>query len=167
MGDADIFISKLDNLGNFVWATTAGGIGYDYSSSVALNAGGDVYVAGGFRPPSISFGSNTLVNASSTGNNFDVFIAKIGTTITGMESVKADDGISVYPNPSNGKFTLRSKGIINRIEICNLLGAKVYSDTNFNRQTSNEIDLTGYAQGIYLIKIHTGTNIYNKKVVVQ
>jgi hypothetical protein len=45
----DVFISKLDANGNFVWAKSIGGKYSDYSRSIAIDALGDVYCAGGFQ----------------------------------------------------------------------------------------------------------------------
>ncbi|MBO2010264.1 hypothetical protein [Hymenobacter negativus] len=40
-------------------------------------AGTSLYVAGGFKSPTASFGSNTLTNADASGNSNDVFLVKL------------------------------------------------------------------------------------------
>lgn len=164
------FISKLDNLGNFIWANSIVGAtgGTQYSgvscASIALDAADNAYVTGYFNTPSVSFGSIKLTKTGSSPG----FIARLGDITTGIERVmKSDDGFSVYPNPTNGKFTIKSDGTVSTIEIYNLSGARVYSDFNSKKQTSNEIDLSGYAKGIYLVKIYDGKKMYSRKVVVQ
>jgi hypothetical protein len=169
IGSGDIFVSKLDKLGNFVWAESVGGTGDDRcgSSSIHLDELGNIYLSGGFASPSISFGSTTLLNASNTGAN-DIFIAKLGKPITtGVTSVANINSFSVYPNPINGKFTISNNSNISSIEIFNLSGTRVYSDFKFKKQTLSEIDLTGYAKGIYLVKIYDGTKSQSRKVIVQ
>ena len=47
-GNADIFISKLDSFGNFVWAKSAGGISYDAGASVTTDTFGTIYCTGSF-----------------------------------------------------------------------------------------------------------------------
>lgn len=47
-GQRDIFISKLDPAGNFIWAKQMGGTDYDHSWSLALDAAGNVYTTGEF-----------------------------------------------------------------------------------------------------------------------
>jgi hypothetical protein len=81
--------------------------------------------------------------------------------------------ISIYPNPNNGKFTLKSNNI-NSIEIYNMLGNKVYTLNDFKRQTtnwtgqaSNEIDLSNFQKGIYFVKIYDGQKTQTKKIVIQ
>ena len=89
-------------------------------------------------------------------------------TISDVNDVKAEDGnFNVYPNPSSGKFTVSSKSTIDAIEIYNLLGERVYSDSKFTQQTSNEIDLSNQGKGIYIINIYAGKNRHTRKIVVQ
>jgi hypothetical protein len=45
-GGNDIFVSKLDALGNFVWAFSIGGLGGDLGFSITTDATGNVYVTG-------------------------------------------------------------------------------------------------------------------------
>lgn len=47
-GADDAYVSKLDANGNFVWALRIGGSSINYSKSVAVDAAGNVYVAGYF-----------------------------------------------------------------------------------------------------------------------
>jgi hypothetical protein len=48
-GSNDIFISKLDINGNFVWVKSIGGTGMDYGYSIALDELGNVYTTGFFH----------------------------------------------------------------------------------------------------------------------
>jgi hypothetical protein len=77
-GDKDIFISKLDAMGNFLWAKSMGGINIDWGNSIALDGAGNVYTTGFFEG-SADFdpgaGSNIL---STTGEgDFDLYISKL------------------------------------------------------------------------------------------
>ncbi len=47
-GKTDIFISKLDASGNFVWAKSMGGILEDEGKSIATDAAGNIYITGFF-----------------------------------------------------------------------------------------------------------------------
>ena len=48
-GTYDMFISKLDSSGNFIWAKQLGGTGADAAgASIAVDADGNVYTTGGF-----------------------------------------------------------------------------------------------------------------------
>jgi hypothetical protein len=76
--------------------------------------------------------------------------------------------ISVFPNPSNGKFNVdidRSNSSV--IDIYNLMGSKVYSAQIAKGQTTTEIDLSNSAKGIYFVNVFDGTDNYTKKIIVQ
>ena len=89
-------------------------------------------------------------------------------TVLGINELKMQDAcITVYPNPTSGKFTISSQSNINAVEIYDLLGELIYSDFKFNGQTSTEIDLSNHCKGIYIVNNHSGKKIYNCKIVVQ
>ncbi len=49
LGFDDIFVSKLDSAGNFVWALQMGGTDYERGNSIVVGAGGDIYITGTFK----------------------------------------------------------------------------------------------------------------------
>jgi len=71
-GGPDIFITKLDANGNFLWAAQAGGTDGGEGAGIATDGLGNSIVTGLFAGTA-TFGDTTL---SSTGN-FDIFITKI------------------------------------------------------------------------------------------
>ncbi|MEZ6049598.1 MAG: FG-GAP-like repeat-containing protein, partial [Planctomycetaceae bacterium] len=48
-GARDVFVTKLDSSGNFIWAKSFAGQGDDYARDVIVNSTGDVYLTGNFR----------------------------------------------------------------------------------------------------------------------
>jgi uncharacterized protein (DUF2249 family) len=68
-GFGDIFISKMDTAGNFVWARQIGRESYDQGNSIALDASGNIYVSGFFSMDSTDFdpgpGFHYLLNPNS------------------------------------------------------------------------------------------------------
>jgi hypothetical protein len=48
LGNSDMFISKLDASGNFVWAKQIGGLYNDLAYAIALDGAGNVYATGSF-----------------------------------------------------------------------------------------------------------------------
>jgi len=77
-GLSDIFVSKLDNNGNFIWASQAGGEGEDQAYSLAVGHQSKVYLTGSFEK-SAKFGDALL---STQGyNNRNIFITKLSPII--------------------------------------------------------------------------------------
>jgi hypothetical protein len=76
-GASDVFLAKYDSSGNAIWAkkplnTTS----YDQGAGVATDKNANIYLAGSFRSPIITFGSYTLTNTNSGGVNNNIFLVK-------------------------------------------------------------------------------------------
>jgi hypothetical protein len=80
----------------------------------------------------------------------------------------SNENISIYPNPSTGKFTIElSEDITSDIEIFNMLGSKIYSLKRENNNTRYEIDLTDQPAGIYMVNVTVNGERITKKVILQ
>ncbi len=73
-GSDDVFVTKMDQAGNFVWARSAGGLSVDRGVAIAVDASENVYVTGSYYSTA-TFGGTTL---TASGDQADVFIAKLG-----------------------------------------------------------------------------------------
>ena len=107
---------------------------------------------------------NNCINSSS--QNVAVEIC------TGIKSTTLIADFSIHPNPSKGVFILslsqaESKDV--NINITNILGQKVFSKSfkEDNGNLKEEIDLTEYEQGIYLMNIIVGTDLISKKIIIE
>jgi hypothetical protein len=73
-GTFDVFVAKLDAQGNWLWARRGGGSNEDGINSLAVEAGGNVYITGLVQGGAATFGPFTTT--SSLGNA-DVLVAKL------------------------------------------------------------------------------------------
>lgn len=75
---------------------------------------------------------------------------------------------SIAPNPNDGKFIISfpSGAPQQDIEVTDLWGRSVFRKTG-NTSSSVEVDLSGEAKGIYLVKVTSGGQQYIQQVVVQ
>jgi hypothetical protein len=81
-GSNDIYISKLDSDGNYVWAKRIGGGGYDVPQSIAIDSLGNVYTIGSFNPANGFFSETVDFDpgvgvANLTSLYTDIFISKL------------------------------------------------------------------------------------------
>jgi len=76
-GGSDIFLSKFDSSGTFLWARTWGGSDYDTGNAAVMDESGYSYVAGYFRGTSVDFNPDPAADDlhSSIGDR-DAFLSK-------------------------------------------------------------------------------------------
>jgi uncharacterized repeat protein (TIGR01451 family) len=78
-GVDDIFVSKLDALGNFVWAKKMGGSSQDRGLSATVDSMGNVYTTGFFYGTVDFDPSAGIANLISSGQN-DIFVQKLNAS---------------------------------------------------------------------------------------
>jgi len=79
--------------------------------------------------------------------------------------------LSIYPNPSNGKITLEMNEVNNdryNVTINNLLGQTVYAiEKDINGFFTEDIDITEFGKGTYLITFSNSSSIVTEKLVIE
>lgn len=82
----------------------------------------------------------------------------VGMMLLGLDETLAGNEFKVYPNPNDGKFNLSfnlEKRANVKIRVANMLGQVVYENLliNFEGIHAEEVDLTNYAKGQYVINV--------------
>jgi hypothetical protein len=108
-GGFDVFISKLNNAGDFVWAKQLGGSSSDFGNSIAVDASGNVYTCGFFMSTADFDPGPGLSNINSAGN-YDVFISKLDAAgafvwAKGIGGPDFDQGYSVAADGAGNVYT--------------------------------------------------------------
>ena len=75
-GGNDVFVSKLDSAGNFVWAVRFGSSGGEIAYGIAVDGSGNVYTTGYFSG-TVDFDPGAGTSNLTTGGGNDVFISKL------------------------------------------------------------------------------------------
>lgn len=76
-GIEDIFISKLDSSGNFVWAKAIGGLSEDVGIGISLYSSGNIYTTGWFQG-TVDFDPGPgMLELTSNNNSYDIYISKL------------------------------------------------------------------------------------------
>ncbi|GEM_PF-3081567 len=110
------------------------------------------------------------INITVTDTNGCIGYDMINITVVsgaGIEEELSGD-MSIYPNPTEGSFVITTSGNLQEkyIEIFDPKGGKVF-EKNLLNASENKIDLSGYPEGIYLIKITTDSGVIKKKLVID
>jgi ELWxxDGT repeat protein len=72
--------------------------------------------------------------------------------------------IKVYPNPTNGKISIKTLDQSNvlKVDFFDILGKKIKSINEINN-----IDLSEISNGIYLLKVTTDKSVQTKKIIIE
>ena len=79
---------------------------------------------------------------------------------------------SIYPNPTEDILNIEISNAVKQgieIEIFNTTGKVIYKKEYKNIKTHfvEQLDLSGYAKGIYLVKVKQADRVYFGKVVLR
>ena len=79
------------------------------------------------------------------------------------EIEKANESLSIYPNPTNGKLNIEANNIV-EIEVINIVGQSVAA--YIVNSDSCEIDMSNLNAGMYFVNVKTGNGIITKKIIL-
>lgn len=134
-------------------------------NDIALSAE-DCLVFAGRHEGTVALDSNTLVPPSGMNNaTSNSFIGNLCDGTLGLtEVIKDSREIQLFPNPSNGNFTIQipTSSLGSKATIYTILGQKVKQFTIENTITNQNV-----TKGIYILEIEKGTSTITKKLVVN
>ncbi|WP_394342506.1 T9SS type A sorting domain-containing protein [Taibaiella helva] len=112
-------------------------------------------------------------NTGTTTTNTIAAAAACSQPATGIstKSTELDNAVSIFPNPVvNGTLRMRTnldKATDLAVTIYDITGARkaVYKVSAFNGEYT--FDLSGYANGAYLVSVSNGSAVTSKKIVVN
>jgi len=119
----------------------------------------------------ITVTATSLINVRVTDSNgcqaSDTIYAN---ELVGIDDISAQLGLKIYPNPSSGVifFQTEKSVLLNSIEILNMLGQSIYSNSFLNNnQIPNSIDLSSQEKGVYFLLAKTPLGSVTKRIVIQ
>ena len=134
---------------------------------------GNATVFGGIITP-VNPGTDTIIYSISNfcGRVADSAVIIIPTkgwcdTANGVPQVSSENEIQIYPNPTNGVFTVELPFIstATSIVVFDMYG-KVVKEIDNEKGLKPEIDLSQVAKGTYMVKVNFAGKIYRTKIVV-
>ena len=88
----------------------------------------------------------------------------------GIEQVADENGLLVYPNPSNGLFNIAFKDLRGekvQIEVTDVLGKTLKTLSFTNKSSVEVVDLQDMPAGAYMLRIVADNKTWNTKVVIR
>lgn len=105
------------------------------------------------------------VTGASLLENPQVAVAALFET---QETIPVGSAITIYPNPANEVLFIKNSDLDKdyKIEVYNINGAKVL-ETLLSSDATERIDISNFANGIYMIRLYNGKKLQQVKFVKQ
>ena len=155
----DIATIKYNATGAQQWLRTYDGPGYgnDNGNAIAVDANGNVYIAG------TSLGSTS---------NLDFVIRKYNSSgnrvaANDFENTVVDNSIKVYPNPVNEFAIINFQFVENKnydLKIFDVMGKEAYSSTVESSMV--KINVSKFENGIYFIRVENEHAVVTKRIII-
>jgi len=161
-GGYDYWLVSLDSSGTITGQNSIGGAGDESATYIIELADGNFVMAAT---------SDSNISGDKADNSEgldDYWIFKTTATILGISENLDTLKWAMYPNPSDGNFTIKLGEVYDTIsvEITNLIGQKIASYTYKNTQTISISD--SFSSGIYLVTLSTDSiNSITKKIIIK
>lgn len=169
-GSTDIYVAKWNNQSTQQWQFVLGGVGADAAYKVVAGPNNTVFVAG-------VFSGNVDFNPSTSASNYltsvggtDMFIMRLGSTITGMEENNlVANSFYAYPNPASDELqvsfskTGMQEGVI---RLFSMDGKCVLTENILlNNEQTQSLHISSLASGIYILDVQQAGGHQQQKVV--
>lgn len=92
----------------------------------------------------------------------------VGEATLATEEVQLQ-GLSIYPNPSTGIFTIsapQQEGLLT-IKVYDMLGKVVLNNKAVTASTTTQIDMSSFASGLYLLELNTNKERITQKLILN
>ena len=129
--------------------------------------------------PSYTYGNPgtydvTLVVGNINGDDTLTFTNYIeyaaGCNGIGVEEISLEDKLEIYPNPTNGNFTIKFESENENdysIQIVNMLGQNIFNRSDVNSGALVNIDLNYQIAGVYFVHIIDDGGTTTKRIILK
>ncbi len=117
---------------------------------------------------------NTIVFPTSCENGADAEVEDYRVDVQNTLSVTDNmiEDFAIWPNPSNGKFTINFSTIASNkvtINVFDIRGRSIF-EKKYNSTTTNfnqELNMSSASAGMYMVRVNDGERVSVKKIIIQ
>lgn len=162
----NLFISKLDSAGNFAAAFGFGGTVNEDCRGIAVDNSNSLYATGFYNGTANFDPGASNFSITSVGFN-DVFIAKFDIS-TGIENLKNNDDLIIYPNPATNQFYISLVGKTKNVEITiHDMAGKLQYKSMVDELQPTIINTQNLSNGIYHVRLIASDLIRTEKLMIS
>lgn len=173
IGEYQFMFTTPVSSSNFAVAISVPGLEVDQDNYIINNlvvvASTPINCASGSKSYSLSADQDGnyswITMLDGVGADLDLFIFPIVDLSVGLTSVDVNALSYVYPNPAKDEVIIASSIEMNKVEIYNMVGQKVYESNAGG--ISARVNVANFNTGSYVAKIYTEAGIATKKIIVE
>jgi hypothetical protein len=162
VGGYQFSIPPISNAASYLWILPPGAVISQGQGTSAIQVdfgsaalSGDIKVSGS--------------NLCGTGTESSAFVNVM--VCTGISGNELNSQIRIYPNPVHGMLTLNIRGTEKQLQvvITDVSGHNLYEQSlsNLPDDFTRQIDVSGFAKGVYMIKLTNDVRVFLGKFVVE
>ncbi len=161
-GESDIWVVKIDAIGNIEWQRCFGGSKMEFSEHVSVffkASEDDFFII-----------NNTMSNDNDVSGNhgdLDIWVVKLtskNVTNSLTEISNSNEKLTIYPNPLNNKFSIQFNEPIFKITLIDMLGNLVCTNDSGNKEYYIPENLQS---GSYMLEILTSKGILHENIFIN
>jgi hypothetical protein len=155
-GTYDVYVSKLNTNGIYMWAHKLGGASNDVGNAIAVDANNSVFVTGYFAAQADMDPQPTSWTLTSNGQD-DVMLVKLAQSGVGIAET-SNGVVEFYPNPTSGLVMMNFASAVEAgtLNVYSSLGELVMTDA-FSGTTA-QLDMSTLSSGVYMIEVLDGNS---------
>jgi hypothetical protein len=137
--------------------------GYGYLGRMRLST----YGASSYSPVSFTISDVHAINGFGVTiplNGAGCSVVIDPTLPAGIQTVQTEMHVNLFPNPANQLLTINTSELASTIVITDALGRTIFTTAPASQQT--QIDVSGFAKGIYFVTISSESGITTKQLIV-
>ena len=169
--------NSIDTTGNGNYSITgAAGLYYSIPRLMSVDSTGASCVDTSLNllaaplPLSVSTGSGTMsfpaiASTDSLSHPSVQLVASVACGPNSIDEVTQTISVSIFPNPANSVLHIASQENMMRFEIYDCTG-RLIGQTTLNARNGSA-DLTGYAGGVYCIRIYFENHVESRRLVIE
>lgn len=166
-GNEDVFVGAYSNSGALVWAVSMGSSADDNGNAIIPNTMGEVFSTGFFKGI-CDFDPDTAVFNLTAISNQDGYVQKLRPPVDAVKNSLGMVNLTIYPNPSQDKVIISAGDTYAEINssLTDIAGRILIERTDKDTR-SFQLDLSGFASGIYFLNVKTPAGATTQRLVKE
>ena len=143
-------------------------LGAQWYWNTASDGNGEIYV---WQNPGNGFGNGCVAWSPHTSCGLpgvaDLMMDISFNSVLGVNANSFEDSVSIFPNPANNEFTLRSNVSLKELKIYDLKGSLVKTMDLSEMSNEKRVEISSLSSGTYLVQITGDKGTVIKNLVKQ